>query len=535
MATNHTIAVTAIAVPVLVIAHAVWVSRVQQAISSPYLDEFFHIPQADAFWQGNWSHWDDKITTPPGVYLWSIVCSKVFWVDTEQSKHLSPRQARVTNNFVPYILVLCAFLLERQSTRRGASKNFLSTRQLSVFTFPLIFFFSGLYYTDVFSALTVLATYAFWNSSVPSERGLKKFSLQAMVLVCGLISLASRQTNIFWVAVFMGGLQAVHTVVHTQAIHDPSLLTNFEGTSSSIVAPENLELMLESDYRNLPIFWILSAFRAIPELVLDLWPHVCLLASFAGFVIWNGGVVLGDKSNHMATIHLPQMLYIWPFILFFSWPVLLPVLSRPDWLLRQAPRPALIVLALVAITGIVHYNTIVHPFLLADNRHYTFYVFKILRQYPWLLYALVPVYAVSAWLSIVALAGMDEDWAVTPDRRKKTKSQEEADMIDRSQNSGTRLSFLLIWLLSTALSLITAPLVEPRYFLVPWLLWRLQVPFPDDTPAKRSTGIQSVVAKYAVWMEISWYMLINLATCGLFLGREFRWAHVPDDVQRFMW
>lgn len=237
----------------------------------------------------------------------------------------------------------------------------------------------------------------------------------------------------------------------------------------------------------------------------------------------------------MATIHLAQMLYMWPFILFFSWPVLLSYLSRPDWLLRQLPRYALVIVSLLAITAVVHYNTVVHPFLLADNRHYTFYVFKILRNNPWLWYALVPVYAISAWLSIVALSGMDEDWAVKRDLQKKGKAQQQVEVIDKAANQGTRLSFLLIWLLSTSLSLITAPLVEPRYFIVPWLIWRLQVPFPDDTPVKGSTGRQGTVARYAVYIEIIWSMIINLATCGLFLGREFRWAHSPDEVQRFMW
>lgn len=293
--------------------------------------------------------------------------------------------------------------------------------------------------------------------------------------------------------------------------------------------------MIVPDYRNLPISWVVSALSAIPELILDLWPQLALLASFAGFVVWNGGVVLGDKSNHTATIHLAQMLYIWPFILFFSWPVLLPYLSRPDWLLKQLPRPGVIILTFIAITATVHFNTIVHPFLLADNRHYTFYVFKILRNHPWLWYALVPVYAASAWLSIVVLAGMDQDWAIRRDSQKREKARPRTKTIEKSNNQGTRLSFLYIWLLSTSLSLITAPLVEPRYFIVPWLIWRLQVPFPDDTPVEGSTGSQGLVAKYAIWIEIMWYMSINLVTCGLFLQREFRWAHSPDEVQRFMW
>lgn len=220
----------AIVVPALILAHNTWTKRVQEAIPIPYLDEFFHVPQANAFWQGNWSHWDDKITTPPGVYLWSILYSKLLWHDPAQSAILSTHQTRSTNKYLPYALMMATFVLELKSTRRGANKSVLSPRQLSVFSFPLIFFFSGLYYTDVFSALTVMITYALWKDSATRERGSGKFLGQILVFISGLVSLAARQTNIFWVAVFLGGLQAIATVHQKRPLHDPSLHRSyFEG------------------------------------------------------------------------------------------------------------------------------------------------------------------------------------------------------------------------------------------------------------------------------------------------------------------
>lgn len=62
--------------------------------------------------------------------------------------------------------------------------------------FPPLFFFYGLYYTDVISALLVLMTYRFHL-----QRANKRLAL------AGLASLLFRQTNIFWVSVFLGGLQ----------------------------------------------------------------------------------------------------------------------------------------------------------------------------------------------------------------------------------------------------------------------------------------------------------------------------------------
>ena len=48
--------------------------------------------------------------------------------------------------------------------------------------------------------------------------------------------------------------------------------------------------------------------KRLRSLAIALAPYITLILLFAGFVIWNGGVVLGDKSNHIATLHLPQML-----------------------------------------------------------------------------------------------------------------------------------------------------------------------------------------------------------------------------------
>lgn len=67
--------------------------------------------------------------------------------------------------------------------------------------FPPLFFFYGLYYTDIVSALSVLYAYR-----LHLERKRVK-----LVLV-GLASLSFRQTNIFWVSVFLGGLEVIRTL-----------------------------------------------------------------------------------------------------------------------------------------------------------------------------------------------------------------------------------------------------------------------------------------------------------------------------------
>ena len=37
----------------------------------PYMDEIFHIPQAQKYCNGTYDEWDPKITTLPGLYLFS--------------------------------------------------------------------------------------------------------------------------------------------------------------------------------------------------------------------------------------------------------------------------------------------------------------------------------------------------------------------------------------------------------------------------------------------------------------------------------
>lgn len=44
-----------------------WQRQVTAIVPEPYLDEIFHIPQAQAYCEGRWDVWDPKLTTPPGL------------------------------------------------------------------------------------------------------------------------------------------------------------------------------------------------------------------------------------------------------------------------------------------------------------------------------------------------------------------------------------------------------------------------------------------------------------------------------------
>jgi alpha-1,2-glucosyltransferase len=239
------------------------------------------------------------------------------------------------------------------------------------------------------------------------------------------------------------------------------------------------------------------------------------------------------------------MLYIWPYIALFSAPLIAgPLLRLVVLLLPQQVRPYIsrrfvasgsspprFLPLVVFISGglvAVHFNTIVNPYTLADNRHYVFYVFKILRLYPALKYLAVPVYYSCAWLAVQALASPVIGQYASKRRR------EAAPTSSVTPQQPCHISFIVIWLATTALSVITAPLVEPRYFIIPWIVWRLYLPYHPASLIKDRTSAKSSYDMRLV-LETLWLLVINAALSYNFLYRAFTWPSEPGSLQRFLW
>ncbi|KAF3062345.1 Dol-P-Glc:Glc(2)Man(9)GlcNAc(2)-PP-Dol alpha-1,2-glucosyltransferase [Daldinia childiae] len=548
------------------LGHA-WLSFVTKHASNPYLDEVFHIPQAQVYCDGKFGVWDDKITTPPGLAQLG--------------------QLRIASD-------------ARASSPYSVDSFWTG---INVTLFPVLFFFSGLYYTDVLSTFTVLLAYINHLSRMYSDKPSTASNIRTIFL--GLLALSVRQTNIFWVVVYMGGLEVVHVIktLCPESIAAPKFQTLSEQISFYVWRYSLGDIHDPPLNLAHPIDLVLSAVSIGIASICNLgtiirrqiWPHLIVLGAFVGFVIWNGGVVLGDKSNHVATLHLAQMLYIWPLFAFFSAPLFIPSLiglaiyvlqiitgstksdlhskkpsvskSKPD---QSAVLKAfnhigsshtlhsvlILAGALVITTLIVRYNTIVHPFTLADNRHFMFYIFRytILRSW-WIRYALVPVYVICGWLCWAALQGslsttlpaQKRQWILTPfsnealslsppptDKKSPNVTLTTADAAAIPPSTSTALI-----LLAATFSLVTAPLVEPRYFILPWVFWRLLIPTRPTFPKLGST---SLISQHLVpLLETVWFLLINVATMYIFITRPFYWRG-PDgelldggNVQRFMW
>ncbi|PHH64400.1 hypothetical protein CDD81_4621 [Ophiocordyceps australis] len=618
-----------------------WYRGVSMTLSDPYLDEVFHIPQAQKYCEGRFREWDDKLTTPPGLYFLSMVpvmALKLLGFSKWESA-CSASGLRAFNALgllaVGYLVMFCRWRIE-QAAFTGPARLPISEyafhTAVNILLFPLLFFFSGLYYTDVVSTAVVAG--ALLNHLGRVARSRTSWASDLLTIVLGVLALLMRQTNIFFVVVYMGGLEAIHAVKTPgpDREHEPCDMTlwqqlKFLGCRYSMGHVHDLPLgQAWPDDALLTAISLGIAVICNPLRVLrHIWPHLTVLAIFGVFVAWNGGVVLGDKTNHVATMHLAQMLYIWPLFAFFSLPLFLPmplyvirafkaftrgsskavtvdsvgkeqrnqdesILSRQTEITLEMPAVAKISTWLTHLVGttalsalVVRYNTIIHPFTLADNRHFMFYIFRYtIRRGLLIRYLLILPYTLCRFLVWGALAGYS-DWSQGPwqtcsshapiprssaplSRSTKPLSsrQEQAYQSGISSNSLTystapvHTSTALVFLAATSLSLVTAPLVEPRYFIVPWLLWRLLVPaWRADYCAARLGRIQgsrhidgSLTGRVTAWLaprdarlclETAWFVAINFATCYVFITRPFVWKAEDGTIlhggqlQRFMW
>lgn len=181
---------------------------------------------------------------------------------------------------------------------------------LSITLFPPLFFFSALFYTDVMSTLAVLFSY---NVYLNKSTAAGQFSDNVIAVLIGIIALLFRQTNIFWVAVFPAGLTVIEIL---QAIAETSKTprsTTFVGVVNQSWAHGYIHdctvdnasfggmftchmfrlLLIVADYVFLLLSLPLAAVRNLVLVARATVPYVVLLFLFAGFVAWNGSVVLG--------------------------------------------------------------------------------------------------------------------------------------------------------------------------------------------------------------------------------------------------
>ncbi|KAM3722032.1 putative Dol-P-Glc:Glc(2)Man(9)GlcNAc(2)-PP-Dol alpha-1,2-glucosyltransferase [Dirofilaria immitis] len=154
----------------------------------------------------------------------------------------------------------------------------------------------------------------------------------------------------------------------------------------------------------------------------------------------------------------------------------------PSYVIRKPVK--LLILCLI-FTCCVYFFTLEHPYLLADNRHFTFYVWRRwFLRHPYCKYVTIVIY-------IIAL------------------------QLFRQMIEHIPRVLSLLYILGTAAVLVPAYLLEPRYFIVPYIFWRLSYP-------ERRILILII--------ELIYELFINVVVLYMFLYRPFEWSHEPDDV-----
>ncbi|KAH9919109.1 glucosyltransferase [Fomitopsis serialis] len=410
---------------------------VNEEVTEPYMDEPFHVPQAQAYCRGDYWAWDPKITTPPGLYVLSLLLKQVFMFKCNLAMlRLTPALSLAALPFA-----LTRLLCYHRRVRPPYTVFVPTTEGVVLTSFPIAWFFGFLYYTETPSLFFVVTTV------VAASQG--RHWLAALL---GAVSCTFRQNNIVWSIMYLRFRRTPAGARPVAKLHDPPALD---------AIPADL------------VHSVITFPRVLLDILGAFVPYALVLAGFGAFVVWNGGIVLGDKSNHVPALHIPQLYYFVGFATIMGWPALISGKGGLYALAREVWK---------RMFGTV---SIHHPFLLADNRHYTFYVWRrVFMLHPVIPYLLIPGYIACTWAWFIRI-GQDQ----------------------------TLLQNLLlpVFVLPT---LIPTPLLEPRYFLIPYILLRAQV---VDVPL------------WAILGEGFWYGLINAATMYVYLHKE------RAGVGRFMW
>ncbi|TWW64526.1 dol-P-Glc:Glc(2)Man(9)GlcNAc(2)-PP-Dol alpha-1,2-glucosyltransferase [Takifugu flavidus] len=438
---------------------------------NPYMDEIFHVPQAQKYCHGKFNEWDPMITTLPGLYLVSVgVIKPVVWLSGLTGNVVcSTAMLRFINLLFNcgnlYLLYLLICKLHHREKTQATPRRVLSALSLS--TFPVLYFFNFLYYTDSGSTFFILFTY------LMTLYGCHKTS--AFLGVCAVLF---RQTNIIWVAFCAGTLVAAKMDEAWKAAHtkkrDEKSLTNVPLTFSGVK-----KVML----------FMFTSLGHVKAVLFVAWPYVAVGTGFLAFVVMNDGIVVGDRTSHKACLHFPQLFYFFSFALFFSFPVSLS-LSRVRRFLEALKKRPLFFLSLTCIALLLVWKfTYIHSYLLADNRHFPFYVWKrIFQRHELMRFVIVPAYVFAGWSFADSFKLRSLFW---------------------------NLAFLSCLVAAT----VPQKLLEFRYFIVPYLMYRLHMPLPSLP---------------RLLLEFLLYTVVNAATLFIFITKTFHWPG-STETQRFMW
>ena len=293
----------------------------------------------------------------------------------------------------------------------------------------------------------------------------------------GVVAVLFRQTNIVWV-VFVAGQ------IITEKIIDFIKPEKKDIKEETLQGFEFVQIVM----RQLMSNWK-ATFGLVKSIIKATWCYIFVGVSFVVFIIVNGSIVVGAKDAHQAGLHFPQLYYFLGFTGVFSFMHFVSVEKIVGFLRFLYKRPLTVLLFCVISWLLIWKFTFAHKYLLSDNRHYTFYVWsKVFRRHELVKFALIPGYLFVFW-----------------------------NMLDCLQHCN--VLWKLVYALCIVMNLVPSMLMEFRYFIIPYLLFRLQIEIPSY---KR------------LFAEIVLYLGVNFATLYAFMYKPFEWQN-ESGLQRFMW
>jgi alpha-1,2-glucosyltransferase len=457
----------------LLLGTNIWIGLRQP---EPYMDELFHIPQAKEYCASMlaWRHvtYDQKITTPPGLYTWPAMISVVI-PSVCTTRGLRALSAIFVGSSLPILASIISNLRGRipgtRAPRFGANEAKPGTLALIVLLNPPFFFLSNLFYTDPPAMFAVALCMHLSLTGYPVASA-----------IAGLYATACRQTSALFHSFI--AFQEVVFNVRSRKPHGHILMS--------------------------------SAPHALAGLVY----LFCLYKN-------SFHVALGDHRHHTASVHFAMFAYNGGYFLVSSIPLLAVLgLRRRDLkVLLGIVRSRIwrmVYIFSIAFMMLLVYKTgsYIHPFMLADNRHYTFYIYRrIILRGAFTRSLLCTVYAAGLLIPFVSIQMCLE--------RVKNNSE----VRDRTQIEwGVAEVFCEMCLYMTiAVCLVPATLLEPRYFVPGYFLMMLR--FCARSRISKDQARLCVVALTA----------LNMALVFIFCEIPFKRAvdeHMPSDTSpgRFM-
>jgi len=337
-------------------------------------------------------------------------------------------------------------------------------------TFPVLYFFTFLYYTDAGSTFFILYSYL-----------LSLQGCHCMSAAVGTVAIIFRQTNIVWVMFFC--LCVICDTLVNTVVPSRRVVSNFN--NHSVIARLICSWLRYAIFKNNKLL-----LTFISQILLKVWPYCVVFLAFAIFLWINDGIVVGARHDHEVGLHLPQLFYYAVFTMSFAAVYMVSLQNVIAFVKFIKRRLLLSIFLLLLCCCAIWRFTYVHRYVLADNRHYTFYIWsRLFARYPLMRYAFAPVYLFSGYLILQTLA------------------------LER------HFLWCIGYVASVTALLVPTTLLEFRYFIVPYIIFRLNIPV--------ASFLQLVT-------EISIYVIINLLTIYIFLYRPFQW-NSEVSVQRFMW